>query len=213
MEDCATPARCSEYGAEAVSRLLSRREPVVTRIRTRTYRPTELTRRPRVSVVIPLFNYGHFLKECVNSILAQEGVELDVLIVDDASTDDSLDVAYSIAERDHRVRVRANRHNMGMVPTINEALWEVDGEYIAKFDADDILAPGALARATALLDAHPSVGFAYGYPGVFNGGTPPPARTKVRSWSVWSGSDWLAIRCRKGGNVIMQPEVVMRASS
>lgn len=179
----------------------------------KTRRPKGLTRRPHVSAVIPLYNYGCFLAECVESILAQEDVDIDVLIIDDASTDDSLAVARSIAARDDRVRVKANPANMGMVPTINEGLWEVDGEYLLKFDADDILTPGALARATALLDAYPSVGFVYGFPVVFRSSPPPPARTRVRSWTVWSGEDWLQIRCRKGSNVIYQPEVVMRSSA
>jgi glycosyltransferase involved in cell wall biosynthesis len=163
--------------------------------------------------VIPLYNYGSFLGECVDSILAQEGVEVDLLIIDDASTDDSLEIARAIAATDDRVHVKANPVNIGMVPTINEGLWEVDGEYLVKFDADDILTPGALARATALLDSVPSVGFAYGFPAVFRSSPPPAARTRVRSWTVWSGQDWLRIRCRRGGNVIMQPEVVMRASA
>src|SRR3954454_12361504 len=121
----------------------------------------------RVSVVIPLHNYGHFLPECVASVLAQEGVDVDVLIIDDASTDDSLSVASEIAAGDDRVRVVASERNGGMVATITRGLWEVDGEYLVKLDADDLLTPGALARATALLQAHPSVGFVYGFPVAF----------------------------------------------
>lgn len=163
-------------------------------------------------MVIPLYNYGHFLGECIESIVSQEGVDVDVLIVDDASTDDSLSVAQSIAAYDPRVTVVSNERNMGMVGSINRGLWSVEGEYVVKFDADDILTPGALARATALLDADPSVGFVYGFPVEFTDGPPPPARTTVRNWTVWSGLDWVRIRCRKGRNCIMQPEVVMRAS-
>jgi glycosyltransferase involved in cell wall biosynthesis len=164
-------------------------------------------------VVIPLFNYGHFLRECVESVLAQEGVEVDVLIIDDASTDDSLSVARAIADGESRVRVIANERNLGMVPTMNNGLWMVEGEYLVKLDSDDLVTPGALARATDLLEAHPSVGFAYGFPVTFSEGPPPPARTTVRSWTVWSGHDWVRIRCRKGSNCIYQPEVVMRASA
>jgi len=164
-----------------------------------------------VSVVIPLHNYGHFLTECVDSILGQEGVEVDVLIIDDASSDDSLAVARALAG-DPRVSVSANGINRGMIPTINDGLWSVDGEYVVKMDADDILTPGALARATALLDADDSLGFVYGFPVAFSDSPPPPARTSVRSWTVWLGRDWLEIRCRKGRNCIMQPEVVMRTA-
>jgi Glycosyl transferase family 2 len=179
----------------------------------RILRPRPLARRPRVSVMIPLYNYSQFLGECVDSILTQDGVEVDLLIIDDASTDDSLAVAEAIAAADGRVRLVANERNIGMVPTINRGLWDVDAEYVVKFDADDVLTPGALARATALLDANPSVGFVYGFPVEFNSSPPPPARTAVRSWSIWSGHDWLTIRCRKGRNCIMQPEVVMRATA
>ena len=176
-------------------------------------RPTAPRRVPRVSVVVPLYNYGHFLDECVGSILSQEGVEVDVLIIDDASTDESLSIAEAIADRESRVRVSPNVRNLGMVPTMNRGLWEVDGEYLVKFDADDVLTPGALARATALMEAHPSVGFVYGFPVTFSQSPPPPARTKVRSWTIWAGHDWIRIRCRKGANCIYQPKVVMRASA
>jgi glycosyltransferase involved in cell wall biosynthesis len=176
----------------------------------RMRRPAAPVKQPRVSVVIPVHNYGHFLRECVSSILTQEGVEVDVLIIDDGSSDDSLSIAKAIAQGEDRVRVIANGRNLGMVPTMNKGLWQVDGEYVVKFDADDVLTPGALARATALLEAHPSVGFVYGFPVTFTQSPPPPARTKVRSWTVWSGHDWIRIRCAKGANCIYQPEVVMR---
>jgi hypothetical protein len=175
-------------------------------------RPVALGRRPRVSVVIPLYNYGHFLGESVESVLTQDGVDVDVLVIDDASTDDSLRVAQAIAAGDPRIEIVSNPRNIGMVPTINEGLWAVEGEYVVKMDADDLLTPGALARATALLDAHPSAGFVYGFPVTFDQSPPPPARTKVRSWTVWSGHDWLRLRCRKARNCIMQPEVVMRTA-
>jgi glycosyltransferase involved in cell wall biosynthesis len=179
---------------------------------SRTRRPVALRRRPRVSVVIPLYNYGHFLGECIESVLTQGGVEADVLVIDDASTDDSLSIAQAVAAGDPRVRVVSNPHNVGMVRTINEGMWAVEGEYIVKMDADDVLTPGALARATALLDAYPSLGFVYGFPVTFAESPPPPARTKVRSWTVWSGRDWLRAVCRRGRNCIAQPEVVMRAA-
>lgn len=176
----------------------------------RTRRPARAAHRPRVSIVVPLYNYGHFLGECIDSILTQDGVDVDVLVIDDASTDDSLTIAHAIAAADNRVRVVSNQPNIGMVATINDGLWSVEGDYVVKMDADDMLTPAALARATALLEAHPSVGFVYGFPVAFAESPPHHSRTKVRSWTVWSGHDWLEIRCRKGSNCIMQPEVVMR---
>src|SRR5215210_1888787 len=108
--------------------------------------PAMTGRAPRVSVVIPLYNYGRFLGECVQSALDQDGVDVDVLVIDDASTDDSLSVATAIAAGDSRVRVVCNERNLGMVGTMNEGLWAAGGEYLVKLDADDLLTPGALAR-------------------------------------------------------------------
>jgi Glycosyl transferase family 2 len=167
---------------------------------------------PRVSVVVPCYNYGRFLPDCVDSVLAQRDVEVDVLIVDDASTDGSSDIADAVAETDRRVRVLHNEHNIGHIATYNRGFDEATGEYVILLSADDMLTPGALARAVALLSANPSVGFAYGWSVPFSGDTLPPVRTKTRSWSVWRGSDWIADRCRRGSNVIRSSDAVVRRS-
>jgi hypothetical protein len=78
--------------------------------------------------------------------------------------------------------------------------------------ADDLLAPGSLARAAALLDAYPSVGLAYGGAVIFEGDPRPAAREAVEGWTIWQGRDWLEERCRGGGNNVCSPEVVMRTS-
>jgi glycosyltransferase involved in cell wall biosynthesis len=78
--------------------------------RIRNVRP--LDRVPRVSVVIPCYNYGHYLRQCVESVTrGQPGIEVEVIIVDDRSTDDSLSVARSIEDRDERVRVIRHEQN------------------------------------------------------------------------------------------------------
>ena len=118
-----------------------------------------------VSVIIPCYKYGHFLEEAVTSVLDdQEGVDVRVLIIDDASSDDSADVARKIAARDPRVEVIVHTANKGNIATYNEGLLEwADGDYCVLLSADDRLTPGALRRARDLLDAHPGVGFVYGH--------------------------------------------------
>jgi glycosyltransferase involved in cell wall biosynthesis len=168
-----------------------------------------------VSVVIPCYNYGHFLRDCVSSALdEQPGVDVRVLIIDDASPDRSSEVARSIAANDRRVDVSVHPTNRGHVATYNEGLLEwADGDYCVLLSADDRLVPGALARARDLLDAHPEVGFAYGHPVHFQHGTPAPAaRTKLRGWSVWPGHWWLERRFREANGCITSPEVVVRTS-
>ncbi|MGY1649749.1 glycosyltransferase family 2 protein [Geodermatophilus sp. SYSU D01119] len=170
-----------------------------------------LTTRPRVSVVIPCYNYGHYLPDAVASALGQPGVEVDVLVVDDASPDGSVEVAHRLAAADPRVRVLAHPVNRGHIATYNDGLAEVDGDHVVLLSADDLLAPGSLARAAALLEAHPDVAFTYGYAESF-AEAPPPARTAVRSWSVWSGERWAYRLSRHAHNVVVNPEVVMRGS-
>jgi glycosyltransferase involved in cell wall biosynthesis len=171
-----------------------------------------LTGSPRVSVVVPCYNYGRFLGACVGSILTQADVDVDVLIVDDASPDGSGDVAEAIAARDPRVRVHRNPVNRGHIATYNIGLAQVDGEYVLLLSADDMLTPGALSRAVRLMVSHPSVGFVYGWSIDFSHEPPPPARTRTRSWSVWSGDDWLEDNCRRASNVIRSSDAVVRRS-
>jgi glycosyltransferase involved in cell wall biosynthesis len=168
-----------------------------------------------VSVVIPCYKYGHFLEEAVDSVLAdQEGVDVRVLIIDDASPDDSAEVARKIAARDPRVNVIAHTTNKGNIATFNEGLLEwADGDYCLLMSADDQLTPGALQRARDLLDAHLSVGFVYGHSLWVMDGVPlPTARTRVRSWSVRSGQRWLEHRFRQAENPIAAPTIVVRTS-
>lgn len=167
--------------------------------------------RPTVSVVIPCFNYARFLPSAAQSALTQEGVDVDVVIVDDASTDGSLRVAHELAAGDPAIRVLAHRANQGPVATFNDGLELVSGEFLVRLDADDMITPGALLRAVALARAYPSVGLVYGHPLHFSD-RPPAPRSRIRSWTVWPGRQWLADRCDSGVNVITAPEVLMRTS-
>jgi len=179
----------------------------------RYMRPRPLVNRPSVSIVIPCYDYGKYLPACLDSVLSQRDVEMQVVIVDDASTDDSRMVAQALAKRDRRVELIAHGRNMGHIATYNEGLAAVEGEYLVLLSADDLLTPGALARAAAVLEAHPNVGFVYGHPIAFSGFDPPePRSSNVRSWTVWSGHEWLASCCRRARNVIHCPEVVMRTT-
>ncbi|HCU92580.1 MAG TPA: glycosyl transferase family 2 [Actinobacteria bacterium] len=168
-----------------------------------------------VSVVIPCYNYGHFLDDAIASVLDdQEGVDVRVLIIDDASPDGSAEVARKIAACDSRVEVAVHATNRGHIATYNEGLLDwADGDYSVLMSADDRLTPGALRRATDFLDAHSGVGFVYGNPLWFRDDAPlPTARTRVRGCSVWSGQLWLERRFRQLQSGISSPEVVVRTS-
>jgi glycosyl transferase family 2 len=167
--------------------------------------------RPTVTVVIPCFNYARYLPAAVESALSQEGVKVDVVVVDDCSSDDSLAVARALAEHPD-VKVVAHEINQGPSATFNDGLEFVAGEFLVRLDADDMLTPGSLARAAALARCHPNVGLVYGNPIHFTDEPAPPSRSRVRSWTVWPGRHWLADRCRTGVNVITSAEAFMRTS-
>ncbi|RBY78010.1 glycosyltransferase family 2 protein [Blastococcus sp. TF02-09] len=196
--------------AGVVRRAVTSRPEVVASVRGRDV--PELRGVPRVTVVIPCFNYARYLPAAVASALDQPGVAVDVVVVDDASTDDSLAVARALAADDPRVTVVAHAANAGPVATFNDGLAQVTGDYLIRLDADDLLTPGSVQRAVALAEAFPTVGIVYGRPLHFHGDHPPAARTRVRSWTVWSGASWLEQRCHLGVNCITSPEVLMRTS-
>ncbi|GAA4167236.1 glycosyltransferase family 2 protein [Gryllotalpicola koreensis] len=168
---------------------------------------------PRVSVVIPCYNYARYLPDAVRSALEQPGVDVDVVIIDDASTDDSVAVAKAFAERDERVRLVQHPANRGHVETANEALGLATADFLVKLDADDLLTPGSLARSVALLTAHPETAFCYGHPVEFTGPPPRSDFGTLRGWSVWRGDDWIERVLRRSRCPIRQPEVMMRRAA
>jgi len=173
--------------------------------------PKDATALPAtISVVIPCYNYALYLQDAVTSALEQPGVAVNVIIVDDKSSDNSLEVANALAQRDNRVTVVAHEMNSGPVKTFNDGLAQMSGEFLVRLDADDMLTPGALSRAVQVMRAYPSVGLVYGHPLHFTADPPPPARAQPSRWTIWPGVEWLTDRCRAGTNVITSPEVVMR---
>jgi glycosyltransferase involved in cell wall biosynthesis len=170
--------------------------------------------RPSVSVVVPCYHYGRFLPECVRSVLDQEGVDVRVLIIDDASPDDSAEVAARLAAEDERVEFRRHEVNQGHIATYNEGLLEwADGDYSVLISADDVLTPGSLARATAVLESHPTVGFVYAHAIDWDDSGPKPAaRLEATGATTWPGLEWLRQVCRLGYTVVSGPAVVVRTA-
>lgn len=126
---------------------------------------TELLRseeQPLVSVIMPVFNAESYLSEAVESILSQTFLDLELITIDDCSTDGSLAVLKSFAERDTRVRLLENERNLGVTPTLNRGLKEAQGELIARMDADDISLPERLEKQIAFPQANPQIGLISG---------------------------------------------------
>jgi glycosyltransferase involved in cell wall biosynthesis len=165
----------------------------------------------RVDVIVPCYNYGHFLRQCVESILAQLGVDVRVLIIDDTSPDNTPDVATELVQQDARVEYRRHASNQGHISTYNEGIDWASGEYMLLLSADDVLIPGSLYRAVDLMERHPKVGLTYGQ--AVN--TPDPSKEAVKSLQianckVESGASFLKQSCVEGMNLVPTPTAVVR---
>jgi glycosyltransferase involved in cell wall biosynthesis len=105
---------------------------------------------PTVSVIIPVYNVAPYLAQCLDSVLSQTFSDLEVICVDDGSSDASPDILAAYARKDPRLRVFSQEHG-GLSRARNKALAEAAGEYVAFVDGDDYLSRETLARALPYL--------------------------------------------------------------
>lgn len=165
-----------------------------------------------VQILVPCYNYGRYLDQCVSSALDQEGVDVKILIIDDCSSDHTPEVGRALAARDSRITFLRHETNRGHIATYNEGIKLIDADYFVLLSADDCLAPGALVRATSLMDANPNVGMVYGQAICFSTDHLPETRQASSGTSIWSGERWMRQVCRSGKNFIICPEAVVRSS-
>jgi glycosyltransferase involved in cell wall biosynthesis len=119
-----------------------------------------LTESPQISFVVPSYNYGRYLPDCLNSIFGQEGsYDFEVIAIDDASTDDTSQVLASFG--DSRLRVVRHAENLGHVSTVNEGMSLARGAFIARIDPDDRYRPHFLATLMPRFSEYPEIGLAY----------------------------------------------------
>lgn len=111
---------------------------------------------PKVTVLMPTYNVAPWVEEAIRSVLDQTYRDFELLIVDDASTDDTL--ARVRAIDDPRVRIASFPDNVGLAENLNRGLDLIDTEYFARMDGDDIALPQWLQREVEYLEAHPEVG-------------------------------------------------------
>ncbi len=106
---------------------------------------------PFFSICIPNYNYGRFIGETIQSVLDQDYDDYEIVIADNASTDNSLDVIESFAARDARIRVIRNRHNIGFAPNLQRATETARGQYMNLLSSDDQMKAGALRAYAAAI--------------------------------------------------------------
>lgn len=114
-----------------------------------------VTAAPLVSVVVPVWNGERFLRESLDSILAQTHPAIEVLVMDDASTDTTAEI---VASYGSRLRHHRQAETRGIYTNANDGIALAAGEYIAVFHADDVYRPEIVAREISWLESHPEAG-------------------------------------------------------
>lgn len=105
--------------------------------------PTDTQHTPQISLLIPIYNVESYLAECLDSALAQTFTDIEIICIDDGSTDSSPEILARYAAKDPRIRV-ITKANSGYGDSMNQGLAAARGTYIAILESDDIFEPDAL---------------------------------------------------------------------
>lgn len=164
----------------------------------------------KVSVLVPVCNGEAFLTECLESILAQDFADMEILIADDASTDGSAAIVERYAARDSRIRRWKNPGNLGLARNFNYCLRAAKGEYIKYVLQDDkLISPLAIRKMVEVLDNHPEVSLVSSATLVLDEHSQVIELRKYFKPGVMEGGQ-VIVRClERLSNLIGEPSVVM----
>jgi glycosyltransferase involved in cell wall biosynthesis len=113
---------------------------------------------PTLSIIIPNFDHGKHLPVAVGAILKQSAQPLEVIIIDDGSTDDSVEIIQALARQHPVIQFHRNEKNQGVLFTVNRGIDLAHGEYVFLSSADDEVLPGFLEKSLQVLAQHPKAG-------------------------------------------------------
>lgn len=113
---------------------------------------------PAVTICMPAFNAGRFIRKAIDSLRSQTFSNYELIIIDDGSHDETWQIARQYANADHRIRLLRNDTNRGLVYTRNRCIEEAKSPFISLADADDVFDPFRIEKQMQFMDAHPNVG-------------------------------------------------------
>lgn len=138
--------------------------------------------KPTLSVILPNFNHSRYVGNALKAILNQSFRPLEVIVVDDGSTDESIRIIQEFAARDTIVKLVCNDTNRGVIFSANRALQIVSGDYVYMTAADDKVLPGFFEKSMNLLTKYPQAGLCCSWPASFNSTTQVFHKNKIQ-WS------------------------------
>lgn len=113
--------------------------------------------KPRISVIMGIYNCAPTLQEALNCLYAQTYQDFEIILCDDGSKDDTYKIAQDNANFHSNIKLIKNSHNMGLNQTLNNCLAIAQGELIARMDGDDTCSPDRFEKEVRVLDAHPEL--------------------------------------------------------
>lgn len=116
----------------------------------------------KVSVIIPCYNQGKYIKEAIDSVLNQTYKNIEIVIINDGSTDNSSQIISNLISDKSNIKFIDNKENNGIIYARNFAIDEASGEYILPLDADDIIKPSYIEKAVKILEERSDIGIVYG---------------------------------------------------
>lgn len=171
--------------------------------------------KPLVSVIVPCYNYEMYVGETLHSVLAQDYPNFELIVVDDGSTDGSVNAITKTLEGWERSSLAQrvefiSQSNQGVSAALNAGLKECRGQYVATFDADDLMPPGRLTRQVEYMERHPEVGCLGGETiRIDECSAPLPKKKKQRPIRRYDFAEAFASGLVVGGNIAMYPRAVL----
>lgn len=166
---------------------------------------------PKVSVLIPSYNYARYLRIAVNSVLSQSYSDLEVIVTDDCSTDESRQILEECRRADSRVVCVLHDVNRGLAGARNSGLAASSGEFIALCDADDVWLPNKLKTQLECFEREPNIGLVHSDSFIINGnGNPTGQRFSAmfHGKSQKTAGSLFEVMCLR--NFLCVPTVIMR---
>lgn len=168
-----------------------------------------------IDVVIPNYNYAHYLKDCIESVRNQSAERLRILIIDNASTDNSAAVARTLANADPRIELMLRPRNLGAHASFNDGIDWAKSDYFLILCSDDYLAPGALARAMSFMEDNRDVHLTHGrthFRADDKDGGDLPENPSLPGWLKQDGKSFLKSLCQSGRNFVSGPTAIVRTA-
>lgn len=156
----------------------------------------------KVSVMIPVYNQEDYVKECLDSILSQDYQNIELVVIDDCSTDSTKEVLQSY-QGNSKVKLVFNDVNLGMTRNADKALGMCTGDYVCLFAGDDVMLPGKISSQVRVLDSDPDAACCYHRVIIFQSETDEVILVTERKRTIFSFFDVIENLGIPGSNSLM----------